>query len=234
MGGPLRVTRAPVPYLNLLLADARLPTGAHASSAGLEAALRHGLSLSAVPDYILARLRTVTEIEAAAAVVARAVRLTAAGSCSAGGHTVDLGAVEDAWRARTPSRAARDAALALGRGYRRLAESLWPLGLDPAAAYSRPVVLGVTAAVVGLSAQEVARVVGYEDVQSVLAAALKLAPFDPVDAARWAVEAGAEVEQMADRVAGLNRPADIPAHGAPQLELWLSWHSTDDRRLYRA
>ncbi len=56
----------------MLLADARLPTGAHTQSAGLEPALRGGLEPSDVPSYIRARLRTVTAVEAGAAVVARA------------------------------------------------------------------------------------------------------------------------------------------------------------------
>ena len=58
-------------YLSLLLADGRLPTGAHTQSAGVEPAFAYGMRLEQVPDYIVARLRTVTEVEAAAAVVAR-------------------------------------------------------------------------------------------------------------------------------------------------------------------
>src|SRR6478752_10018036 len=56
----------------MLLADARLPTGAHTQSAGLEPALRAGVPASSVPAYITARLRSVTTVEAAAAVLARA------------------------------------------------------------------------------------------------------------------------------------------------------------------
>ena len=59
-------------YLSLLLADGRLPTGAHTQSAGLEPALNHGLRLDRVPDYLVARLSTVTEVEAAAAVAGMA------------------------------------------------------------------------------------------------------------------------------------------------------------------
>ena len=66
-------------YLSLLLADGRLPTGAHTQSAGVEPALRHGMGLVALPDYVAARLTTVTEVEAAAAVVARHVWRQAAG-----------------------------------------------------------------------------------------------------------------------------------------------------------
>ncbi|HEY4992395.1 MAG TPA: hypothetical protein VII33_09970, partial [Nakamurella sp.] len=62
----------------MLLADARLPTGAHTQSAGLEAALRAGMPATAVPAYIRARLRTVTTVEAGAAVLARARTIDAA------------------------------------------------------------------------------------------------------------------------------------------------------------
>ena len=67
----LAVLMAGAPYLTMLLADGRLPTGAHTQSAGVEPAFAHGMRLDQVPDYLTVRLRTVTEVEAAAAVVAR-------------------------------------------------------------------------------------------------------------------------------------------------------------------
>src|SRR6185436_15226794 len=57
----------------MLLADARLPTGAHTQSAGLEPAMNAGITVDRVPGYIAARLATVTTVEAGAAVVARQV-----------------------------------------------------------------------------------------------------------------------------------------------------------------
>jgi urease accessory protein len=213
-------------YVQMLLADARLPTGAHTQSAGLEPALQHGVRLAQVPAYLRGRLLTVTATEAATAVVARAVWRS--------GDRDRLVAVDRAWRARTPSDAARDAADLLGRGYRRLAESIWPLGLDPARTYARAVVLGATAAAAGLGAAELVRLVGYDDVQTVLAAALKLEPFDPAQATAWALAAGSEVEALVTRVAGLDDPDAIPATGAPALELWLQDHAHQERRLYRA
>ncbi|MGI8457813.1 MAG: urease accessory protein UreF [Propionibacteriaceae bacterium] len=213
-------------YVQLLLADARLPTGAHTQSGGLEPALRHGLARGEIPAFLSARLQTVTETEAAAAVVARHRRLA--------GPTDGLADVDDAWRARTPSDAARTASDLLGRGYRRLAERIWSLGLDPARTYGRPVVLGATAAAAGLGAAELVRVVGYDDVQTVLSAALKLEPFDPAQATAWALAAGDEVEALVARVADLTEPDTIPARSAPALELWLQWHAHEERRLYRA
>ena len=67
-------------YVALLLADGRLPTGAHTQSAGLEPALRHGMTLAEVPRYLTARLQTITEVEAAAAVLARHQWLDRTGS----------------------------------------------------------------------------------------------------------------------------------------------------------
>lgn len=61
------------PLLLALLGDARLPSGGHTQSAGLEPALRAGTTSAQVPAYLRARLRTVTRVEAGTAVVARAV-----------------------------------------------------------------------------------------------------------------------------------------------------------------
>ncbi len=64
----------------LMLADGRLPTGGHTQSAGLEPAVRAGLGadgkqLADVAAYARDRLRTVTRVEAAVAVLARHVTL---------------------------------------------------------------------------------------------------------------------------------------------------------------
>src|SRR4051812_36521577 len=78
----------------MLLSDARLPTGAHTQSAGLEPAVNAGLLPLAVPQYIRARLRTVVAVEAGAAVVARHVSLQS--------HPkIGLSTVDGAWLART-------------------------------------------------------------------------------------------------------------------------------------
>jgi urease accessory protein len=218
-------------YLSLLLADGRLPTGAHTQSAGVEPAFTHGMRLGQVPDYIEARLRTVTEVEAAAAVVARHRWLTTAEP-----RTSAMREVDAAWRVRTLSDALREASDLLGRSYLRTAAAVWPLAALSAdtAAWCRAVVLGATAAVAGLSASEVARLVGFEDVQTVIAAALKLQPFDPSQGVAWAAASGVEVEALVARVSGFTSTAEIPAHGAPQIEEWGQRHRSAERRLFRA
>ena len=220
------------PYLTMLLADGRLPTGAHTQSAGVEPAFAHGMRLDQIPDYVRVRLRTVTEVEAAAAVVARYRWLTQPAD-----RLLAMAEVDEAWRVRTLSNVLRTASDSLGRSYLRTARAVWPLDALQQAhggVWCRPVVLGATAAEAGLSAGELARLVGFEDVQTVIAAALKLQPFDPSQAVAWAAQAELEVEQLLDRVAGLTGTEEIPAYGAPLIEEWGQRHAAAERRLFRA
>ncbi len=220
-------------YLTLLLADGRLPTGAHTQSAGVEPALAYGMTLAQVPDYLRVRLNTVTEVEAAAAVVARHAWLRAH---SAPARRAAMTEVDTAWRVRTLSDALRRASDLLGRSYLRTARAVWDLSplAGTRAAWCRAVVLGATAAEAGLPARDVARLVGFEDVQTVLAAALKLEPFDPVQSVRWSAQVAPEVEAMVDRVADLTDAAGLPAWSAPLVEEWGQRHERAERRLFRA
>lgn len=220
------------PYLTMLLADGRLPTGAHTQSAGVEPAFAAGMSLAEVPDYVTVRLRTVTEVEAAVAVVARSVWL----DVPPGARLEDLGQLDAAWRARTVSDALRGAADLLGRSYLRMAGTVWDLHelTDAGRTWCRAVVVGVTAAAAGSSAAETARLVAFDDVQTVLAAALKLVPFDPSQSVAWAVGASPEVEALVERVSYLTSSTDLPAPGAPLIEQWGQRHRDTERRLFRA
>ena len=220
----------------MMLADARLPTGAHTQSAGLESALNAGMPKSSVPLYIRARLRSVTAVEAGAASVARHVCLHSA--------PVDLprelASVQRAWLARTVSPALRETSILLGRGYLRLASRLWPASayvgalLSVPAQPSRPLVLGVVAAETGLTAAQLVRLIGYDEAQTISAAALKLTALDPVDASRWTLGALEEIDRLVDRAAGLTDTGQIPASAAPQIEQWAEIHSKTTMRLFRA
>lgn len=226
--------------LLMLLADARLPTGAHTQSAGLEPALRHGVSLTQVPAYIRTRLRTVVAVEAGAAVVARHLTVESAASAAPVGDLADaLQGVDDAWRARTVSPALRENADVLGRGYTRLVAGLWPdapavTALRTVRRPTRAVAIGVAGALAGLTAAQVARLIGYEDAQTVAAAALKLDPLDPLVATGWVVRAAGDIDRMVAAVAALTGPADIPAGAAPLIEQWAQQHAAERQRLFRA
>lgn len=213
--------------LLLLLADSRLPVAGHTQSGTVEAALAHGLTTRDVPAYLQTRLRSVTLVEAGTAVVARHV--TRAGGCPDD--------VDRAWAALTPSPALRRASRGQGRALQHLAGKLWPEALDPLvglAAPSRATVLGTLAGHLGLGAGSLARLIGYDDVQTVCSAVLKLAPLDPAVASGWVAAALPEVAALADQVADLTVPDGIPAVGCPQIEVWAEAHAVTSRRLFRA
>ena len=213
----------------MLLADARLPTGAHTQSAGAEPAMRNGVGVSGIPALISARLDTVTAVEAGTAVVAR--HLVLAGAADR------LAEVDEAWQARTVSAALRDASVLAARGYLRLVRALWPgcaAALDGLTAPCRAVVLGVTAAVTGLSAAQLVRLIGNDDAATIAAAVLKIDPVDPVRTTRWVLHAQRQVEELAGRLAALTEIDDIPALAAPLIEEWAELHATTTQRLFRA
>jgi len=218
----------------MLLADARLPSGGHAHSASLEPALLGGMPTSAVPAWLVGRATTVSLVEAGTAVVT--ARLFA------GAH-FGLADVVRAWAARTPAPALRDAARLLGRGYLRLARTLWPDAPAVRALVAhdavhgplpRAIALGAVAAATGLPAADTVRLTVYDDAQTAASALLKLEPLDPVTPARWVLEACAAAEQHVLRVAACTTPEDIPASGSPQTEGWAQAHALLSQRLFRA
>jgi urease accessory protein len=218
--------------LALLLADSRLPSGGHVTSNGLESALRAGMPPARVREYMMTRIETVVPVEAGTAVVARHA-LVAGGESDPGAA---LAAVDAEWAARTPSAAQREIARALGAGLARLARTLWPRSPvaqvgDP---LSRATVIGAIAAATGMRADDLVRVVAYDDAQTVAAALLKLEPLDPAIPVGWVLDACAHLEPRVDALAALTRPDAIPASGAPQIELWAEAHPTLPRRLFRA
>ncbi|TCO45571.1 urease accessory protein [Kribbella antiqua] len=148
-----------------------------------------------------------------------------------------LGMVEGAWAARTPSQALRGASRRQGRVYLRLAARVWPevLRYLPAnGEVARPVVVGVIGAVNGLSAEQVARLIAYDDVQTVVAASLKLLPVDPADAACWLAGLQDDIERLVTDVAPLTEIEKIPANGAPLIDLFAQNHATERMRLFHA
>lgn len=219
----------PSDLLLMLLADARLPVAGHTQSAGLEGAVQQGLTSTEVPLYMAARLSTTVRCEAGTAVVALH-HLT---------HGLPLEPVVAAWAARTPSAALRRTSRTQARAVSRVATRLWA-DAGPVARVAalrgapRPVALAACAAAVGLDPLGLARLVGYDDVQTVASAALKLLPLDPVVTTGWVHDALPDVAAAAAAVAGLSEPHDIPATTAPQTEGWAEAHSRSTRRLFSA
>jgi urease accessory protein len=223
------VDHVPSDLLLMLLADARLPVAGHTQSAGLEGAVQHGLTRAEVPLYISARLATTVRVEAGTAVVALH-HLT---------HALPLEPVVSAWAARTPSQALRRASRTQGRAMNRLTTRLWPdAGPVPHVTRlegcPRAVALAGAAAAAGLDPMALARLVSYDDVQTVASASLKLLPLDPAETTAWVHGALPEVAAVAVAVAELTDPRDIPATAAPQTEVWAQAHASSTRRLFSA
>ena len=215
-----------------LLADSRLPSGAYSHSAGLEPAVLAGLGVDGVYPYLLSRLHTVVRVETAAAVLAHRAALAAEPS--------GFGQLEAALDARTPCAAQRDASRRLGRGMLRLAGKLAAghpavVALQQAVPRpTRPVALGVTAAALGMDELHLARLCCYDDAQSVVAAALKLLPIDPMDATAWILKSAPEIDAVAAESLQIGTVRDIPALSAPWMEHWAEDHTTRTRRLFVA
>jgi urease accessory protein len=213
----------------MLLADARLPSGGHAHSSGLEPALLGGMPPAAAAGFLALRARTTGLVDAGTAVAATHAVLD-------GGDGSGLVAVEAAWSARTPSRAMREASRDLGRGLLRLARRIWPAahGIEHlAVAPPRPLVLGVIAAEAGIGSEELVRLAVYDDLASAVAALLKLDPRDPADGVALVLDACVSIEPLVGAIAGIWSPDDIPALSAPQAEAWAEQHAVTQRRLFR-
>ncbi|HWF56082.1 MAG TPA: urease accessory UreF family protein, partial [Solirubrobacteraceae bacterium] len=108
--------------LELLLADARTPSGGYAHSGGLEGLVWEGGD--DVPAFMRARLRTVGHVDASFA--------AAASRTNSIERLLDL---DSEWAARTPAEPLRRAARALGRGLLRTAR-VWFPDVDLLGAYA--------------------------------------------------------------------------------------------------
>ncbi len=94
--------------------------------------------------------------------------------------------------------------------------------------------LGALAGHLGLEGRAVAHLVGYDDVQTVCAAALKLLPLDPGSVVGWVVAALPAVEAMAARASCVLDVDDLPATTHPLIEVWAQAHAATTRRLFHA
>ena len=150
-----------------------------------------------------------------------------------------LAEVDAAWAARTMSPAIRQASQLAARGYLRLIRTLWPERPEVAALQRLPtpgraVVLGVTAAVAGLDAAQLVRLVANDDVATIAAAVLKIDPVDPARTTGWVLAAHPQIEALAAELATLTVPEQIPSRAAPLIEEWAEIHATTTQRLFRA
>lgn len=211
----------------LLLADSRLPAGGHAHSGGVEAAIRAGwvTDLDDLERFLRGRLAT----------VGISVAATAACACTLARQQADL----DQWLrldaevgARTPSASQRATSRAQGRALLRLVRVGWPapaldlLGSDP----YHPVVLGVAVAGAGGLAVDAARIAALASVTGPASAALRLLGLDPAAVSALTVLLADAVDRIA--VSPVRAPGDLPAPGAPALDVLAEVHAQERVRMF--
>ncbi len=223
----------------LLLADGRLPTGGHAHSGGVEAAVARGLvgDLDDLAAWVRGGLATTWWLDACAAVLAR--RLAARGATADRAAHHDVQALDREVTARTTAPAARRAARALGRQAARTGRVAWPharlddvMATDPDGPLA-PLVLGVLAEAAGLDDHATAAVSLHGAAQGATGAGVRLLGLDPFGAARVVAAAAPRIDTLARSAADIgDDPRDLPAPGAPLLDLLVGAHEVADTRLF--
>jgi urease accessory protein len=212
----------------LLLADGRLPSGGHAHSGGLEAAVAAGRvrDLSTVEAFLNGRLATVGLVAAAFA-AATVHRCVTSGRLEELDHGLD---------ARTPSPGLRRASRAQGRALLRAGRAMWPprdLPPHPEGPH-HPVVLGAIAASAGLSPRDAAVVAAYGSITAPASAAVRLLALDPYPVHGLLAGLAAACDRTADQAAATaDRDVDdLPAASAPLLDIGAEHHATWEVRLF--
>jgi urease accessory protein len=214
----------------LLLADGRLPAGGYAHSGGLESTVRtQDLTNAADVDrFLVGRAATVGAMAAAfAAAACRAAR------SSDSSRLRELDAELDA---RMPAPATRAVSRALGRQLLRALAHIRP---HPALQLfdghpHQALAYGVAATAFGLEPGDAAQIALHESVAGPAAAAVKVLRVDP-----FAVHAAlARLADFLDELAGAAAryadaaPAQLPAPGAPLLDIAAEYHRRQQVRLF--
>ncbi|WP_406692911.1 urease accessory UreF family protein [Saccharopolyspora sp. ID03-671] len=219
----------------LALADSRFPGGGHAHSGGVEEAASRGLvnSVADLREFMRGRLFGAGSGQAVFAAAATHAALRGVHT----GHWAELDVELDA---RTPSPAQREASRAQGKGMLRAGRAAWPSPTltELVAATPRPhhpIVLGVLAATAGSSPREAALTAGYLAISGPASAGIRLLGLDPFAVNAALVELSAELDEIADEAARLagTAPAELPAPGAPALDLLAEAHDRHHREEVR-
>ena len=222
----------------LLLADGRFPSGAHAHSFGLEAAVNAGLveDVEGLSAWITGCMHSTWVVDATAAVRAARLGEGAGAFHGAGGWR----ALDEEVMARLLSTHARRVSRALGRQLLRTGRAIWTdESMQAAAAVHRdgpsaPLALGAVTRAAGLSAGRAADLSVHHAVQSAATAAVRLLGLDPFAVSRLVAYIAPDIAAASVRaVACADRPGvDLPTAGAPMVDLLLTHHQFADGRLF--
>ncbi len=222
---------------SLLLADSRLPTGGHAHSGGVEAAVERGLlrDEADLALFLAGRLLGTGPVVAAVAAVGCLL--------AAGAAPVDWARWDTAVSARTPSAAAREASRAQGAALLRTGRRVWPsTALEALSRTGRPhhpLVLGAVVAAAGDGAGAAALLALHHLLGGACAAAVRLLGLDPIAVAAVQAYASRSAEQVALGAARLAREAVaqqetrlLPSTGTPLPEVLAELHARTEVALF--
>jgi urease accessory protein len=229
----------PATLTTLLLADGRFPTGGHAQSAGVEAAVRIGDvgDLPTLVRYLRGRLATTGVTDAAFAVAAVAA-LRRSGHDEMETALLEL---DEEYQARVLSPQLAAASRRFGRQVLRTSRRAWNgpafalLGAFPDGPH-QPIALGASVAAAGGGHHAAATLVMHHLAGAVASAGVRLLGLDPIGvAAAHAAEAGfmAELLRPVDEWA-VSSPATLPALGGTLTEILAEDHGTWEARLFVA
>lgn len=226
----------------LLLADSRLPAGAHAHSGGLEAAIAAGRMHDAagLHSFLLGRLTTVGLTGAAFAAATIQAARAAADQTGWGELAGPLAELDTEYEARTPSPVQRSASRALGRQLIRAARAGWPHAVLNAVADThpdgphQPLALGAAGVAAGIDPLAVAVAAALGSVTGPANAATRLLGIDPhaVTGVLAALEPVIEDVAAAATKAARGPAAELPSFSAPRLDISAQYHSTWEVRLF--
>lgn len=199
----------------LVLCDGRLPSGGHAHSGGVEAAVARGLvgDVDSLAGFLAGRLAT--------------AGLVAAGLAAAACAGVDPAGLDVEADARLPVPALRATSRAQGRALLRVAGTAWPAA-SYAAAGPRPhhaVALGVVARAAGCSPREAALAAAYAAVSGPAWAAVRLLGLDPMEVQRVVADLSDELDAVAGAAAEAATTGALPAAAGPVSDLLAARHA---------
>ncbi len=244
----------------LVLADGRLPAGAHAHSGGVEAAVAAGRihDVPTLESFLLGRTATAGVVAAAfAAATCRAVT-TGGPQCPDAGSRRDgvgglrgpvsngngargeadagrVATLDDGVDVRTASPALRAASRAQGRALIRAASRIWPAaGRPTGASPHHPIATGIAAAAAGLGPPEAALVAVYGGLTGAASAAVRLLGLDPYAVHALVAKLASECDRVAaEAAAHADDPVDdLPAGSAILLDIDAEQHASWEVRLF--
>lgn len=225
----------------LLLTDGRFPAGGHAHSGGVEAAaaLEGVRDIVTLEAFLRGRAATTGAVSAAFA-AATCAALSDPTSNSAVSGVVGIAELDREMEARLPSPALRTASRRLGRQLLRAGRAVWTHPDLDAIATAMPsglhqsVALGVVAGAAGLDAAAVATAAIYDAVNGPATAAVRLLGLDPFTVYAMLARLGPELDAFATDGASHAHtpPANLPAWGAPLLDVLAECHAGWEVRLF--